>query len=109
MVRSYKRKTTRGGYGEEALKTALGLIRDGRSVRSVSKEMNIPAKTLRRHRDTEVKKPGTINLGPKESVLSPEIEEELRRYLLKMGKQMYALTPLDVTCFSHSRESRCSV
>ena len=96
MVRNYKRKSTRGNYGEETLKTALQLIHDGRSVRSVSKEFNIQAKTLRRHRDAKVKMPRTLNLGPIRPDLPAYVEAELRKYILDMEKSMYALTPLDV-------------
>ena len=45
MVMNYKRKTTRGAYGEETLKEALSKL-DTKSMKSVSKEYGIPRKTL---------------------------------------------------------------
>ena len=53
MVRNYKRKSERGGYGDDALKEALSALQS-QSMKAVSRQFGIPARTLRRHRDKKV-------------------------------------------------------
>lgn len=96
MVRHYKRTSTRGKYGAEVLQTALRLINEGRSVKSISREFSIPPRTLRRHRDRKTKNPGMIVLGPKQPVLPPAFEDELKNYIFLMEKRMYSITATDV-------------
>ena len=58
MVRHYKKKTNRGVYGDGKLRDALRLVRHGMPLISVSKELVIPSRTIRRHRYALVATPG---------------------------------------------------
>lgn len=62
MVRNYKRKTTRGSYGSNAIQQALLAISEGSSLKTASVDYNVPRATVRRHRDSKTKCPGTVRL-----------------------------------------------
>src|SRR5688572_18057122 len=96
MVRNYKRKTTRGDYGNEKLTAALDAVRNGVPLIRVSKESGIPARTLRRHRDGATTAPGTSKLGRHAPVLPTAVEMELCQHIQFMEKALYGLTPIDV-------------
>lgn len=96
MPRVYKRKTTRASYGEQALQDALQAIRDGQSVKSASKNFNVPCKTLRRHRDGKVQKPGRIMLGRFHPELKDTYEDLIVTRIQAMEKALFGLTTLDV-------------
>ena len=96
MVRTYKKTTNRGHYGNNNLSDALAAIARGESVNSVSKNYNIPCRTLRRHRDGKVLQPGIVNLGRHVQVLSRDIELELHDHIQTMERSMYGLTAKDV-------------
>ena len=96
MVRSYKRKTNRGDDGLEALTTALYALSSGQSLKSVANEFKIPPRTLKRHRDAQVRRPGTLQLGPISQVLSDELEEDLVRTIQMMESKMFAFRTKDV-------------
>ena len=42
MVRTYKRKTNRGSYGSDNLKSALKAVQEGMSLKRASKEYDVP-------------------------------------------------------------------
>ena len=63
MVRTYKRKTQRGAYGDDILKAALLALED-QPLKTVSRLYHVPARTLRRHRDNRVATRGALALGP---------------------------------------------
>ena len=96
MVRHYKRKVeTRAAYGDEALREALARIRQGEPLLRVSKDLGIPAPTIRRHRDKKVKNPGVVQVGAK-SILSRDVELKICEHVQAMEKSMYGLTPTQV-------------
>ena len=96
MVRVYKRKSQRGDYGEERLATALEAIKQGMPLIRASKEMGIPARTLRRHRDQRTAMPGVLKLGRHMTTLSVTLERQLHERIQYMEKCLYGLTPRDV-------------
>src|SRR5678816_2470279 len=96
MVRVYKRKSERGEYGEERLATALEALSQGMPLIQASREMGIPARTLRRHRDHHTTMPGVLKLGCHTPVLSVALESELCNHIKYMEKALYGLTPRDV-------------
>ena len=96
MVRHYKRKVeTRAAYGDEALREALARIRQGEPLLRVSRDLGIPARTIRRHRDKKVKNPGVVQMGAK-SILSSDVEMKISEHVQAMEKSMYGLTPTQV-------------
>ena len=64
MVRVYTSKTTRGDYGQGNLANALAAIQNGQALKAAARDFGVPPKTLRRHRDGNVRMPGSISLGP---------------------------------------------
>ena len=54
MARKYKKKSQRGIYGESQLQAALQAVERGLPLIRASKKHGVPARTLRRHRDTRV-------------------------------------------------------
>ncbi|XP_041347801.1 uncharacterized protein LOC121367590 [Gigantopelta aegis] len=95
MVRIYKRKTDRGKYGGEKLKSALNALKD-QPLKQVSRQYGIPARTLRRHRDLKVKYSGVVVLGPKQPVLSHDVERLLIQHITHMERSLYGLSTVDV-------------
>ena len=96
MVRHYKRKVeTRAAYGDEALREALTRVRQGEPLLRVSKDLGIPARTIRRHRDEKVKNPGVVQMGAK-SILSNDVELKICEHVQVMEKSMYGLTPMQL-------------
>jgi len=63
MGRTYKRITQRGAYGEESLSKALSSLSEGMPLKTAARYHGISAKTLRRHRDGNVRTPGSVHLG----------------------------------------------
>lgn len=97
MVRYYKRKSNRGGYGEESLQSALSDIRNGSGVKETARKFNIPPKTLRRHRDAGVQHPGKVLLGKQgHGNFTVEQEAELVGYIKEMENTLYGLTTTDL-------------
>jgi hypothetical protein len=96
MVRKYIRKTNRGVYGTDALQNALQCLRNGVTVAKASTMYGIPERTLRRHRDSAVGKPGMVKFGSFETTLPNEIEVELCKHIQCMEKALFGLTTTDV-------------
>jgi hypothetical protein len=92
MPRTYKRTSTRGAYGEDALKSALLCISSGESLIGVAKRFGIPAKTLGRHRDGKVRSPGKVNLGNFRPKFDEAHEEMLVQQIQMMEKSFFGLT-----------------
>jgi hypothetical protein len=95
-MRTPKRTSTRGSYGEQALSDALQALTAGTSLKKASKDYGIPRKTLRRHRDKKVSNPGKVFLGGKQPTLSPVFELELVKHIQRMEKALFGLTTLDM-------------
>lgn len=96
MPRVYKRKSFRASYGDKALQDALQAIRDGEPLRTASKNHGIPCRTLRRHRDGKVARPGTTTLGRFQPELSVTYEAMLVTQIQAMEKALFGLTTTDV-------------
>ncbi|KAI8790867.1 hypothetical protein BgiBS90_008791 [Biomphalaria glabrata] len=96
MVRTYHRKTQRGSYGQQNLTEALKAISDGMPRTTVSETFKIPAKTLRRHRDTKVQNSGSLVLGSYISDFSKDQELDLVELITKMEQSLFGLSTLDV-------------
>ena len=106
MVRKYKRKSTRGSYGEDSLQNALHAVRNGMNIAQASLQYGIPSRTIRRHRDRAVQRPGTLKLGPVETVLPRDIEQQLAREIQLMERRMYAITTIDVRRLAYELAER---
>jgi len=96
MVRNYKRKTSRGGYGDDALQQALAALKAGMSLKKCASVYSVPRATLRRHRDSKVKHPGTVKFGAFEPVLNVDFERELASQIQLMERALFGLTTVDV-------------
>ena len=81
--------------GDGKLQDALRLVRDVMPLIRVSKELVIPSRTIRRHRDALVDTPGKVRLGSS-SALPPEIELVNHDHIQTMEMALYGLTPTDV-------------
>ena len=108
MVRTYKRKTERGGYGEDVLKEALAALKS-QPKKAVSRHFRIPARTLRRHRDNKVATVGSLRLGPRQQVLSAEVERTLRQHIAYMEKCLYGLTTVDVRRLAYGLAEKLNI
>ena len=97
MVRHYKRKVeTRAAYGDDAKQEALERVTQHViPLIRVSKDMGIPARTLRRHRNKKVKNPGLVQTGCK-SILNNDVEHQICEHVQAMGRSMFGLTPTQV-------------
>ena len=95
MVRTYKRKSERGAYGDDALKEALAALQN-QPMKAVSRQFGIPARTLRQHRDKKVTTVGSLRLGPRQPVLTTDVEVTLREHVAYMERCLYGLTTKDV-------------
>ena len=97
MVRNYKRKTdVAKRYNDVALKNALESISQGTPLIRVSRQFNIPARTLRRHRDSKVSSPGEIILGRYRQALPPKMEQELASRARIMTKMFHGLSSKEI-------------
>lgn len=94
MTRTYKRRSERGSYGPEAVRSALAAIKQGRNLKTVAREFGIPPRTLRRHRDGKVRELGA--LGNTVTKLSPEMERDLVYIIKWMEQRMFPITSQDV-------------
>lgn len=93
MGRTYTKKTTRGSWTENHLQEAIRFIEEGNSVRSASKQFNIPFETLRKRKcKNNLGKP---KLG-RGTVLSTEDEKSLTARLQLLDNLFYGLSPLEI-------------
>jgi len=109
MVRNYKRKQHRCSYGAEKLRDALAAIQGGKPVKAVSREFQVPAKTLRRHRDSKVRNPGEPLLGRYEHALPASVETAIANHVRDMSHRMYGLTTNDVRKLAYDVAVDCKV
>ena len=77
MARNYTRTSTSDNYGAESLCKALTALSEGTPLKTAARQCGIPPKTLRRHRDGKVGKPGAIHLGCFDAELNEDYEKEL--------------------------------
>ena len=95
MIRNYPRKTTRGDYGNERLRSALNAVQSGMPLSRASREFGVPRRTIRRHKENKVSKPGTSLLGGQKVVLPEAVESELVQHIQIMEKSVFGLSSLD--------------
>ena len=103
------RTSNRGAYGDGKLQEALTELSEGRSLRSVSAKYNIPGKTLRRHRDGKVRKPGSLKFGRYDTDLPPEHEEALVEKIKVMEKMLYGLSTVDIRRLAYEYAEKIGV
>ena len=94
MVRSYKRKTERGKYGDGQLGKAFRPVRESIPSSKASKQFGVPARTFRRLRDNAVVSPGTLKLGPRTVILGYDVEKALFEHTKEVERRMCGLTTL---------------
>ena len=95
MVRNYKRKSSRGSYGKEALDVAVAKIRNGEmSKRKASLTFGIPRKTLNRHLNGLARNPGS--LGRFSPVLNQEYEDALVKHAVDLQRMFFGLASDDL-------------
>ena len=109
MVRTYKRKTNRGSYGSDNLKSALKAVQEGMSLKKGFKEYGVPRKTIRRHAKKEVGNPGEVYLGRHRIVLSDDVEKELFNLIVYMEKFLYGLCTKDVRKLAYEIAERTGI
>ena len=91
MGKYYKRKSTRGHYGEERLSQALTEIASGSSMRGASLKFGVPRRTLQRHSKQQVLKPGKQHLG-RSGIFPLEVENQLAEKLIDLQRRFYGMT-----------------
>ena len=96
MVRNYPRKTTRGDYGNKRLRSALNAVQSGKPLSRASKEFGVPRRTIRRHKENKVLKPGTSLLSRQKVVLPEAVESELVQHIQLKEKSLFGLSSLDI-------------
>ena len=69
---------------------------EGIPLLKASKQLAVPARTLRRHRDNAVTSRGTLKLGPTTVILGDDVEKALYEHTKEMERRMYVLTTLGV-------------
>ena len=107
-MRTYKRTSTRCGYGSDVLRQVLQSVKDGVPLIKVSRETCIPARTLHRHRDGKVNKPGEVSLGRHNSVFSAE-EAQLVEHIMLMERALFGLTTIDVRKLAFEMAERMKI
>ena len=96
MVRSYKRKTSRGNFGDKQLQLSLNAMKNGTSAKKASADFGVPHTTLCRHRNCKVQSPGSVCFGAFRPVLNAEFESELVSRIDVMERAMFGLNTVDV-------------
>lgn len=105
MVRTYKKKTKRGEWSTDTVKTAIDKV--------LSKEMGykkaasayaVPQTTLERY-VTKMKEDGEVTislpLGPKKTILTPKEEDEIEAYLKYMEEHLFGLTTIELRSLAY--------
>lgn len=106
MPRYYKRKTDIISYTPEQLEKAINIIRnEGKKIREVGRNFNIPESTLRKR--LLQNRPEPPRLGRK-STFTKEIETALKNYVLTLAKLFYGLTPKELRrlAFRYAEENK---
>lgn len=104
MVRTYRRKTERGSWNEEAMKSAIKEVINGRmGYFKAANQFQVPQTTLERKvkkikSESKEVESFDVNcrLGPYKTVFSPEEEEQLVNYIKNMESRLFGLTGNDV-------------
>lgn len=93
MPRTRKRTTDKAKWTEDTLKTALRLVSEGRSVKGVSRDFNIPRSTLRdRLKSNQTSNP---SLG-RHPIFTAEQEKGLVNRVIALANTFYGITITDL-------------
>lgn len=95
-MRTYTRKSTRGSVSKELLQTAANaVIKDGRKIKTVARELDICHMTLYRFVKKVRSGAENITTGYKKprAVFTEEQEDKLAEYILKCSSIFYGLLP----------------
>lgn len=98
-MRTYTRKSTRGSVSQELMQIAAdAVIKDGRKIKTVAKELDICHMTLYRFVKKRRSGIGNIAIGYKKVrlVFTEEQEDKLAEYLLKCSSIFFGLLPEEV-------------
>ena len=71
-------------------------MKNGQSLKAASRVYGVPTRTLRRHRDAKVLRPGFAIFGRHKSVFPAEYEQLLMQQIVAMEQAFYGLTTLDL-------------
>lgn len=93
MPRVYKRITQKAKWTEEDLKSAMKQVSDGKSVNSVSVQINIPRSTLR---DRLKSKNASNPCMGRPAVFSKEQEAILANRVISLANLFYGITITDL-------------
>jgi len=96
MGKDYKRRSSRGAYGEQTLTRALEALKNGQSYHRVAKDFGVPRRTLQRHFKGAVVQPGNQFLGRFRKTLSADFENELVTHAVNLQQRFFGMTPLDL-------------
>ncbi|XP_014677801.1 PREDICTED: tigger transposable element-derived protein 6-like isoform X2 [Priapulus caudatus] len=94
MPREYKRKSTRNSWDTVSMEQAITAVRSKEmGLKRASRQFNVPKTTLKRRvHDTNKKAKGASKvLGRYETVLTPEMESDLVRYVVLMEERMFGI------------------
>ncbi|XP_057312355.1 uncharacterized protein LOC130653871 [Hydractinia symbiolongicarpus] len=97
-MRNYVRKTNRGNWNEDQMKTAIECVkRKEMSIRKAASSFNVPLESLRRCCNGQLKQLSGENmhkkqLGPIRTVLTEEQETDLESYILALDNSFYGLS-----------------
>ena len=81
----------------------------GVALNQVSRERNIPASTLRRHRDGKVREPGVIRVGQKVLILDARVEASDHEHVKLMEAALFGLTTMDLRRLAYSDAEKLGV
>lgn len=104
-MRTYKRKSNRGAYTEQALQNAIRAIEEGTALKAAAHQFGVPPKTLRRHGDKKVLEPGSKCLGRK-AVFTSSFELQLTEHIQSMERALFGLSTIDVRRLAYDLAER---
>jgi len=94
MPRSYKRKTTIGGWSEKSLKAAVdSVLKKKLSMRKAADAFGIPFSTLQKRVKTKNFGPPSLGCTP---IFTPDQENDMAVHITNLAKLFYGLTPLQL-------------
>lgn len=115
MVRNRKRKTTIRVHSADLMKEAIDLILDGKEIREVANNLNIPYTTLYRYYKKATKFPNklqSVRLTPNyanKKIFNSAQEQILVDYIKKCSQMFYGLTTTDVRRLAYEMAKRNDV
>lgn len=103
-MQTYTRKSTRGSVSKELLQTAANaVIKDGRKIKTVARELDICHMTLYRFVKKVRSGEENITTGYKKAraVFTEEQEDKLAEYILKCSSIFFGLLPEELKKFAY--------